>query len=157
MAIKSLPLLLAALVCCGCGTTTSSPRAAAKDNSGRPEELSLRQEFDRKVQCEKYASQIRAEWKDERRDENAKLNFQSQILLPTIERLFYSAQRNSCVCVARQHVTGKAGDPLNDHIFIFDVLTKELIWGKDYWSADQVANVQKDIAEQVQHLSGPPK
>src|ERR1700687_3419099 len=113
--------LLAVLTLAICGIACNSTKRSL--GIGEP---SRREEFDRKVRCEKYASQVRAEWKDEQRD-----TLVTQKL--TIERLFYSPQRNSCVCVVQDKILVESNHPsFMDHVFMFDVLTKESIWSKDY-------------------------
>jgi hypothetical protein len=150
----SLVVLLAlAISGIGCDTT------ATKNSPARGDEPSRREDFERKVQCEKYASQIRTEWKDEVREILVKWKLRSEDLLPTIERLFYSPQHNSCVCVVQDQIFLKGDHPrVLYHVFITDVLTKESIWTKDYDENSvandekSAANIEKDIADHVARL-----
>ena len=124
-----------------------------KTNSVSRKESVRREELRRKVDCEKYAGQIRSEWKDEEREIFVKQKLRSEDLLPSIDRLFYSPQRNSCVCVVRDQILVKSDHPsFLYHVFIYDVLTKETIWRKDYFDDSQVGNLDKDIDDQAKHL-----
>ena len=121
-----LVLLLVATYSVGCQP------AKSKSGSGR-DESARREEFQRKVDCEKYASGIRSEWKDEEREVYVKWKVRSDDVLPSIERLFYSPQRNSCVCVVRGGILVKSNQPKFVYsVHIFDVPTKESIWSRYY-------------------------
>jgi hypothetical protein len=101
--------------------------------------------FERKVQCETYASKTEQEFKDADRE----LTAGKSGILYTVERAFYSPKRNSCICILRASsvVKGKTFETIQT----FDALTKEDLGFKSY-SGDELRSLNADIEERVKSL-----
>lgn len=116
--------------------------------------LSAREEFQRKVDCEKYASEVQSGWNEEEHENLTKWKITSEDLVrhDDIVRLFFSSQRNSCVCAVREQFLFSKSSPPNYsyQAYVFDVLTKEQIWAKEFGS--DPTNVDKEIQEQLKKL-----
>ena len=101
--------------------------------------------FERKVQCETYASKTEKEFKDAGRE----LTGGKDQGIYSVERIFYSHKRNSCVCILRytSFVRGETFEVLQ----VLDVLTKEDLWSKSYSGAEGT-KMKKDIEDQIMRL-----
>jgi hypothetical protein len=101
-------------------------------------------EFGRKVQCETYASKTKQEFKEEVRELAGKND-----IFYSVERIFYSSKRNSCVCILRESSVVQ-GERFEDTQTL-DVLTKEDLGFKSY-SGNELDNLRKDVDKQVKSL-----
>jgi hypothetical protein len=101
--------------------------------------------FDRKVRCETYASKTEQEFKEAQRE----LTGSKNEMFYSVERIFYSSKRNSCICILRASsvIKGKSFEDIQ----MLDVLTKEDLGFKSY-SGDELRNLKKDVDEQVKSL-----
>jgi hypothetical protein len=102
------------------------------------------QEFDRKARCETYASKTEQEFREATRE----LGNKNDILF-SVERIFYSSKRNSCVCLLRE--SSVVLNKRFEEIQTLDVLTKEDLGSKSY-SGNQLDNLSKDVDAQVKSL-----
>ena len=100
-------------------------------------DIASSRDFNRKVRCETYASKIEQDNKGSSKDESY-----------SIERIFYSAKRNSCVCIL---IFSAQGDKLKA-VQTFDVLTKEDLGTQTYYGYPQLDNLPKDVEAQVKSL-----
>lgn len=134
-------------------TSCSGSGSVGEVRTGRSD-LSQRELFERKVQCEKYAPQITQEFRDQERELYQKQHLKSEDLVPEIERLFYSPHRNSCVCVIHDKFFVPSDKSFIQSVYVFDVLTKEGLWSKEYFSPEEAQNIDKDVKAQVGQLGG---
>jgi hypothetical protein len=149
--VRAVVLLALSL---GVGITLGCTKTETRADRDNPDATVRQEEFQRKVDCERYAKQIREEWKDEEREAYIKRKFRDEDLLPSIERLFYSLPRNSCVCIVRDRILLKGDNShFRDHVFVFDVLTKETLWEKYYEEEGEGATLEKDIDAQFKRLT----
>ena len=101
-------------------------------------------EFDKKVRCETYASKTEQEYREADRELGSKSD-----ILYSVERIFYSSKRNSCICILRASsvVNGKRFEDVQT----LDVLTKEELGFKSY-SGTELNNLSRDVDAQVKSL-----
>lgn len=125
-----------------------------RQNDRKHGNSSVAEQFQRKFDCERYASEIRSEWKEEEREDLTKWKITSEDILrhDDIVRIFFSPQRNSCVCAVRtQFLFPKPGPPHHSYqAYVFDVLTKEQIWVEEF--GPDPTNIDKDIQAQLKKL-----
>jgi hypothetical protein len=123
-----------ALVLTGCGTF----RSVRSDYQSS-------EEFDRKIRCEAYAGKTEIEFREASRE----LGTGKNEIFWSVERVFYSSKRNSCICILRASsvVNGKGFTDIQ----ILDVLTKQDLGIKSY-SRDELDKLREDVDAQVKSL-----
>lgn len=115
------------------------------------QELPSREMFQRKMDCEKYASKIEDEVREPGHPKNDWSN-------PSVSLVFYSEPRNSCVAVVTSmqliRPAGKAEDDIWYYVYIQDALTKEGLWWQSY-HGDKALNMDSEVNAQILKLGGP--
>ena len=99
--------------------------------------------FQRKVECEKYASRILQEYRESPGIPGSSPGDYY------VERVFYSPKRDSCICVlGNGHADGK--DIYIYDIYIIDALTMKLLLSRRYKSTADIQGMADDIQAQVE-------
>ena len=111
--------------------------------SGGPaaSEAQLSKDFERKVQCEIYASKTEKEYKEFGREFFGEKRSGVQSGVYSVDRILYSRRRNSCVCVLTYTSYGGKGF---ESVQLLDVLTREQLWHHEYLS-DEMGRADNDI------------
>ena len=102
--------------------------------------------FEKKIQCEGYASKTEQEFRDADRELGGAGKNE---IFYSVERVFYSSKRNSCICILRASsvVNGKGFDD----VLTLDVLTEEELKYKSY-SGNERDQVRNDVNTEVKSL-----